>query len=332
MSKKFVIDITEGDHVVEHFLVSNKELLTTRTGNPYLSLTLQDRTGTIDGKVWDSVNEVSSAFQRDDYIKIDAMAESYRGVQQLNIKRIRPSEEGEITMEDFLPCAERPLEEMQEELLSLLDTVENPHLKNLLDAFLSDEEFMSSFSTAPAARGVHHVYLGGLLEHTISVVKLCACFADFYPGLDRDLLLTTALFHDMGKVKELTSSPSFNYTDEGRLIGHTMLGAKMVAQKVGELESFPEQLLTLIEHAIMSHHGLLEMGAVKRPKTLEALALHYADDLDAKINAFKKIMAEDRDADSRWTPYSKLLERYIFKGFPEEALSGEEPKGENPFE
>ncbi len=316
MKNTFANQINEGDHVLEHFLVTSRELLTTRTGNPYVSLTLQDKTGAIDGKIWDDVQQLYSTFQRDDFVKVDALAESYRKELQLNIKRIRRSEEEEIAVEDFLPACERPIEEMQEELRSLLESVVNSNLLNLLDAFLSDEEFMSTFSKAPAARGVHHVYLGGLLEHTLSVIGLCSHFADFYQGVDRDLLLTVAMFHDMGKVQELTIFPRFDYTDEGRLIGHTMLGVGMVKEKAGQLEEFPSELLTLIEHAIISHHGLLEMGAVKRPKTLEALILHYADDLDAKVNAFRKIIADDRHPESNWTTYNRLLERYIFKGWP----------------
>lgn len=324
MKNKFVKEITEGEHVVEHFLASSKELRTTRAGNPFISLTLQDRTGSIDGKIWDRAQTFYPAFQRDDFVKIDALAESYQDELQLNIKRIRRSEEGEVSLEDFLPSSERPLEEMQEELRTLLDSVENPHLKKLLDAFLLDEEFMSKFSKAPAARGMHHVYLGGLLEHTLSVVKLCHYFAEYYKGVDRDLALVAAMFHDAGKVQELSVFPRFDYTDEGRLIGHTLIGVRMVTEKAGQLEEFPPQLLTLIEHAIISHHGLPEMGAVKRPKTLEALILHYADDLDAKVNAFRKIISEDRDPDSNWTAYNRLLERYIFKGWPEEE-SREEP-------
>lgn len=324
MKNKFVKEIAEGEHVVEHFLVSSKELRTTRTGNPYISLTLQDRTGSIDGKIWDRAQTFYPAFQRDDFVKVDALAECYQEELQLNVKRIRRSEEGEVSLEDFLPSSERPLEEMQEELRTLLDSVENSHLKRLLDAFLSDDEFMSKFSKAPAARGMHHVYLGGLLEHTLSVVKLCNYFAEYYKGVDRDLVLVAAMFHDAGKVQELSVFPRFDYTDEGRLIGHTLIGVRMVAEKAGQLEEFPPQLLTLIEHAIISHHGLPEMGAVKRPKTLEALILHYADDLDAKVNAFRKIISEDRDPDSNWTAYNRLLERYIFKGWPEEE-SREEP-------
>lgn len=322
--KKFVKEITEGEHVVEHFLVSSKEMHTTRAGSPYISLVLQDRTGTIDAKVWNQAQQLYSSFQRDDFVKVDALAESYRNVLQLNVKRIRKSEEGEVSLEDFLPRSDRPTQEMQEELRSLLDAVENPHLKQLLEAFLSDEQFMASFSEAPAARGVHHVYVGGLLEHTISVVKLCRYFADYYEGVDRDLLLTAAMFHDVGKAQELTVFPKFDYTDEGRLIGHTILGAKMVAERAGQLEEFPHQLLTLIEHAIISHHGLLEFGAVKRPKTMEALLLHYADDLDAKFNAFKRVISEDRDPESRWTTYDRILERYLFKGWLADA-SSEEP-------
>jgi 3'-5' exoribonuclease len=323
MKEKYVEEIREGESVVEHFLVSSRELLTTRNGNPYISLTLQDKTGSIDGKIWDRAQHNYSLFQRDDFVKVDALAESYRGVLQLNIKRIRKSEAEEVSLEDFLPGSERPAKEMQEELLTLLGSVENPHLKGLLDAFLSDQEFMSAFSEAPAARGVHHVYLGGLLEHTISVLKLCSFLADFYPEVDRDLLLTAAMFHDVGKVRELSVTPSIDYTDEGRLIGHTLLGVEIVAQRAGELQDFPPQLLTLIEHAVISHHGLLEFGAVKRPKTVEALLLHYADDIDAKVNAFRRIISEDRDPDSSWTSYNRLLDRYIFKGWPE----GNSPEG-----
>ncbi len=322
MKEKFVNEIAEGEHVVDHFLVSSKELLTTRAGNPYISLTLQDKTGIIDGKIWDSVQQHSSAFRRDDFVKVDALAESYKEDLQLNIKRIRRSEEEELSPEDFLPGSQRSREEMREELCSLLDSVENPHLKKLLEAFLSDEEFMAAFCKAPAARGVHHVYLSGLLEHTLSVVKMCQYFADYYQDVDRDLLLTSAMFHDSGKVKELTVFPRFDYTDEGRLIGHTLLGVSMVAEKAGQLEEFPPRLLTLIEHAIISHHGVSEFGAVKRPKTFEALILHYADDLDAKVNAFKKIISEDGDPESQWTNYNRLLERYIFKGW----LEGDSPE------
>ncbi len=308
----FIKDLREGSRVLEHFLVRRKEVLTTSAGAPYLSLLLVDKTGAVDGKLWDDVEQYAPLLQEGDYVKVDAFVETYRGKLQLNIKRLRSSEREEVTPADFLPVSERSQEEMLKELGGWVGSIGDPHLVTLLNLFLEDEDFVERFSSCPGAMAVHHAYLGGLLEHTLSVTRLCEYLAGHYSGTNRDLLVAMAILHDMGKTRELSWEPTFGYTDEGGLVGHIVLGLAMVKEKIREIPDFPAELALLVEHMLISHQGELIYGGPKVPQTLEAAILFYADNLDAKVQQVQAALAEV-EGEFGWTPYHRRLERYLYK-------------------
>lgn len=313
MNERNISDFSEGERVVGHFLVQSKQLLTTKAGKPYLSLTLQDKTGRISGKVWDGAAELCDTFKSNDAIKIDGSVELYNRELQLTIRRLRPSEPDEIDLSDFVARSPHDIDEMFLEIRSLVESVENPHLKALLDAFLEDEEFTEAFKASSAARNIHHVCVGGLLEHTLSTARLCEYLTMHYEGIDGDLLITMAILHDIGKVKELEITPAINYTEVGNLLGHIIIGIQMVGEKMDRLPDFPPKLRTLVEHMILSHHGQSDWGSPRPPMFLEAEILHRADDMDVKVDIIKRALAEDRDPDSLWTKYHRALDRVLYK-------------------
>ncbi|MBW2638177.1 MAG: HD domain-containing protein [Deltaproteobacteria bacterium] len=309
----YIKDIKPGERVSDTFLVSEKNMAVSQKGNSYLSLRLRDKTGDVDGRVWDHVDEMNRIFQKGDVIRIHSRAVSFRNVIQLSISEIQALDETEIDPSDYSPTSKLDTKEMYEALMGLIETVENPHLKNLLTSTFGDGETAEAFQTAPAAKGFHHSYIGGLLEHTLSVTRLIDHVARHYGKADRDLLITGGILHDIGKIVEFSYRKMIDYTDEGRLIGHIVLGLEMVNKKIDEIEDFPEDLALELRHILLSHHGVLEYGSPKRPKTVEALIVNYMDDLDAKVNAFREYI-EDSDDGSNWTPYHRLLERFIYKG------------------
>lgn len=333
METVYVEDITEGGKITGFYLVRSKRLLLTQTGNSYLALNLQDKTGQIEGRVWERAEQLNGQFSQGDVVKVRATAETFRDVLQLRITQARRCGPQEVEPTAFLPASAHDPQRMLDELRGLLNTVQNPHLKQLADLFFYDEAFVDKFSRAPGAKGIHHVYLSGLLEHTLSVMKLCNLLASFYQGVDRDLLLTAAALHDIGKMEELTTFPRFDYTDEGRLIGHTVMAVEWVRERLARLPEFPPLLHSLLVHAIISHAGEPEYGAIQRPKTLEALILHHADDTDAKVNIFQQFIAQDT-SDQSWTAYHRVLERFIYKGPPPEGRADEalEESGEGAAE
>ena len=308
----FVRGLQEGDRVLEHFLVRRREVLTTSAGAPYLALLLGDKTGAVDGKVWDDAEQYTSVFQEGDYIKVDAFVELYRGKLQLNIKRLRRSEREEVSPGDFLPVSDRPREDMLRELGEWVGSVADPHLGRLLRLFFDDEEFLERFAACPGAMTVHHAYIGGLLEHTLSVTRFCQYLAEQYAGTNRDLLVSMALLHDVGKTRELSWEPAFAYTDEGGLVGHIVLGLTMVKEGMKAVPDFPADLALVVEHMLISHQGELIYGAPKVPQTLEAAVLFYADNLDAKVQQVQAALAEV-EGPSGWTAYHRRLERYLYK-------------------
>jgi 3'-5' exoribonuclease len=314
MKNVYARDIRQGDKVSEVFLVAEKNLAYSQKGAPYLSLKLQDRTGEVDGKIWDHAPEWDQAFKKGDFIQVNARAVSYRDAVQLNILGLRKLEDGDIDPVDFLAACEGDPEEMFAELLGFVERVTSPHLSALLRAFIEDEVLMHRFKRAPAAKSFHHATIGGLLEHTLSVTRLLERAADHYPGANRDLLITGGILHDIGKVHEFSYDRMVEYTDVGRLVGHIVMGVEMLDAKLAGLPDFPEQTAMALRHLILSHHGVLEFGSPKRPKTLEALIVHHMDDLDAKVNALKTFIEASPEEDSDWTPYHRLLERYIYKG------------------
>jgi len=310
----YIKDIQSGEKVLDSFLVTEKNLAFSQKGSPYLNLRLKDKTGQVDGKVWDNAQEWDKKFRKGDVIQVSARAVSFKNSLQLSILSLTALDDADIVMGDYLPTSRGNIEAMFGDLLIFIDGIETPSLKTLLKAFFEDRETAERFKRAPAAKGFHHIYLGGLLEHTHSVTRLLDQIASHYPGVNRDLLLTGGILHDIGKIREFAYDRLVEYSDEGRLIGHIIIGVEMVDQKIAAIPDFPESLAMELRHLILSHHGILEYGSPKRPKTLEALMVHYVDDLDAKVNAFQEYLNDFRSEETGWTPFHRFLERYLYRG------------------
>jgi 3'-5' exoribonuclease len=313
VKKIFVEQIRERDWVDSPFLVRDKIMAMAKNGKPYMTLKLVDRTGEVEGRVWDRVDEFSERFGKDDFLRVQGKASVYLGKMQLVVQDLARLPDGEVDLADYLPVAARSTEELVGELRTRVGSLTDPHLRRLLEAFLADPAFLQLYATAPAAKTMHHVYLGGLLEHSLAVADLADDVSRRYPGVQRDLLVAGALLHDIGKVAELCYERSFDYTDEGKLIGHIVMGVEMVEEKVRQLPDFPRSLATLVKHLLLSHHGQYEFGSPKRPKTLEAVILNFLDDLDSKINGVRTHIERDPDNGSAWTSYHRLYDRYFFK-------------------
>ena len=321
MKKKCVADIKDRDLVDAVFLVREKILAMAKNGKPYLTLKLMDKTGEVDAKVWDNADEVGTLFDKNDFLAVRAKASVYLGKMQLILSELKRVPEEEVDLADFLPETDRDINLMVEELRALVASLKNPDLCRLLNAFFNDPELLAQYRVAPAAKGMHHVYLGGLLEHSLAVARLVDAMVPLYDGLNRDLLVAGALLHDVGKVREMTYMRSFDYSDEGKLIGHITIGVEMVQERISSLPGFPFELGMLLKHMLLSHHGQYEYGSPKRPKTMEATILNYLDDLDSKINGIRTHIRKEPDNPSRWTTYHRLYDRYFFK---ENCLQGEE--------
>jgi 3'-5' exoribonuclease len=287
MGKQYINEFSEGDRIIAHFLVQSKQLLTTRAGKPYLSLILQDKTGSISAKLWDYACDYYDTFKNNDIIKVDASVEIYNKELQLGVRRLRPSEPHEFDLSDFLRQSDHDPDEMFLELRSYIESMENPHLRALLNAFFEDDDIVKRFKASPAARNIHHVCVGGLLEHTLSTVRICEYLTTHYEELDADLLISMAIIHDVGKIDELEASPSIRYTEEGNLLGHIVIGIQMIDEKIRQIQGFPPKLRTLVEHMILSHHGQSDWGSPRPPMFLEAEILHRADDLDVKVDIIR---------------------------------------------
>lgn len=316
---RFLKDIKQGDLVSSSFLVAEKNMAFSQKGSPYLNVRLKDKTGEVDGKIWENAPDLDKQFKRGDIVHVEGRAVSYKNTLQITVNNIKTIPADETEPADYLPSAQTDPDTMFHELMGFVDKMDNKHLRALLLSFFADETIANLFKRAPAAKGFHHIYLGGLLEHTLSVVRLLDMASGHYPELDKDLLITGGILHDIGKIHEFSFSHLIDYTDEGRLIGHVVMGVEMVDKKIATLENFPMQLALQLRHIILSHHGEFEFGSPKRPKTLEALVVHYIDDMDAKFNAFKTFMKDASDKDSDWTPYNRLLERYLYKRKGDEA-------------
>lgn len=317
MKKLFIENISPGDEVVDFFLVRSKKVGSTRTGKPYLDLELQDRTGIATAKVWDDAEKYDPKFKRGDVIKIKAYAESYRDQTQIKISQIRLATENEaIDLADFVPATDKDIPAMLEEVKGFIAGIENRHLAALLGSFFGDEQFVDGFKNGIGARNIHHAYRGGLLEHTLQVVKLADSCAALYPDLDRDILIAMSILHDIGKIRELASSNEFIYTTEGYLIGHIPLGLQMLDERIRGIEGFPEELALRAKHILISHHGELEFGSPVVPKTPEAIVLHYIDNLDAKTNLILRAIAKDKNETEEFTEYNRVMERNFYKGQP----------------
>ena len=309
---RYIKELREGENVVEHYICKSKQSLKSRAGKTYLSLKLQDKTGTVDAKVWDMTNDIK-AFEENEFIKIDATVVTYQNDIQLNVKRIRRSLEGEYDPADYIPCTEKNMEQMYRKLMGYIKTIESPYIKKLLEEIFYHHPIISKcFKTHSAAKSVHHSYMGGLLEHTLSVTEICDFAAPRYKFVDRDILIASAMLHDVGKVMELSQFPENDYTDEGQLLGHLIIGSELIGQTAAKIEGFPKPLENLLKHCMLSHHGEYEYGSPKLPKTIEAFILHSADNLDAKTKVIEE-MIENSSNQGSWAGYQKMLQRNIRK-------------------
>jgi len=309
----YIENLKAGERINSAFLVAEKNLAYSQKGAPYLNLRLKDKTGEIEGKVWDNAGEWDGQFRKGDIVQVSGRVLSYKNNLQLSVLELKRLADDEIDLVDYLSAAKQDKDIMFAELMTYIEKVRTPCLKELLDAFFQHEETASLFKRAPAAKGFHHVYLGGLLEHTLSVIKLLDRMMDHYENINSDLLMTGGILHDIGKIYEFDYDRLVQYSDEGRLIGHIVMGVEMVDAKIAAIDGFPKALAMELRHLILSHHGVLEYGSPKRPKTVEALIVHHIDDLDAKVNAFQTFVDDAPEDDTGWTPFHKLLERYIYK-------------------
>lgn len=303
----YLKDYREGQKLTGTYLCKSKQILKTKAGKTYYSLILQDKTGTADGKIWELNNGIAS-FEAMDYIYCEGMVTSFQGNIQMNISRLRKSEEGEYDPADYIPTTKKDVGEMFEQILSYIHSVKNPYLSQLLKKFfLEDKEFVEKFKKHSAAKSVHHGFMGGLLEHTLSVTNMCEYFSGAYPNIHRDLLITAALFHDMGKIDEIAGFPRNDYTDEGQLLGHIYIGAQKLSAAVAEISGFPKKLENELIHCILAHHGKLEFGSPKVPALLEAMALHLADNADAKLQTLTEIFGQAED-NMEWLGFNRMFE------------------------
>ena len=314
MKKTFIKDIQERDLIKSPFLIRAKIVGMAKNGRPYMTLKLMDSTGEVEGRVWERVDELSARFDKDDFVQVSGKASIYMGKMQLVIQELDRIEESEIELSDFLPVSTRPVAEMVGELTTIVEGLTDPALRDLMQAFLADEDFMTGYTRAPAAKAMHHVYLGGLLEHSLAVAALANDICQRYPDINCDLLVVGALLHDVGKVAELRYQRSFEYTDAGKLLGHIVIGVELVEEKLRSLQEFPQELAIHLKHLLLSHHGQYEYGSPKRPKTMEAVILNFLDDLDSKINGVRTHIDREPDSESSWTQYHRLYDRYFFKG------------------
>jgi 3'-5' exoribonuclease len=313
MKSPYVNEVEPNKVITTSFLVHSKEIRQKKSGELYLSLMLGDRTGELDAKMWDNVAEVLDAFDRDDFVKVKGLIQVFHNRPQLTVHKMRRMDDSEIDYADYFPSSARDSGEMWAELRGQIAQIGNPHLKGLLEAFLGDEQIAGRFRRAPAAKHIHHAYLGGLLEHVLSLCKLARMTAGHYPIVDYDLLLTGVVLHDIGKIHELNYERGFSYSNDGQLLGHISLALRMVAEKLRGLPDFPAELRSLVEHMILSHHGQLEFGSPKLPQFPEALLLHYIDDMDSKMECMRSLIATDRQIEGCFTSYSPALERTALK-------------------
>ncbi len=307
---KYIKDYNDGDRVFDIYLCKHKLSAVTKNGKQYESITLQDKSGTVDAKIWDPNNAGIADFDVLDYIEVYGDITSFQGSLQVNVKRIRKCQEGEFDPADYLPVSKYKIEDMYAELLGYVENVENKYLKQLLKSFfVEDEAFISSFKKSSAAKTVHHGFVGGLLQHTLSVAKLCDNYCSSYDLLNKDLLITAALCHDIGKIREISPFPQNDYTDEGQFLGHIVMGSEMVGEKINKIEGFPALLTGELKHCILAHHGELEFGSPKKPALMEAVALHYADNTDAKMQTFTEML--ENSTETGWMGYNRLFESNV---------------------
>lgn len=308
---RYIETLHEGDRITSVYMCKQKSSATTKTGKSYENVIIQDKTGCMDAKIWEPNSSGIDDFDALDYIEISGDVTSFNGMLQFNIRRVRRCGEGEYDPKDFLPSSKRDVEEMYAELLGYVKKINNPYIAKLVRSFfVEDEEFVKAFKFHSAAKSVHHGFIGGLLEHTLGVTKLCDFYADTYPVINRDLILAAAMFHDMGKLREISTFPENDYTDDGNLLGHIVMGVEMIGERIRTIDGFPPKIASELKHCILAHHGEYEYGSPKKPALVEALALNFADNLDAKMETLTEIFAAN-EGKSEWLGFNRLLDSNI---------------------
>ena len=306
---RYIEQLQDDENVSEVYLCKNKIVGKTKSGKSYYSLLLQDKTGSIDAKIWELNNGIGH-FDSMNYVRVDGQITTFNNALQLNVKKIRIADEGEYAQDDYMPCTKKDVDEMFADLLKLVDSLEHSYYKTLLKSFfVDDKETAAEFKRHSAAKTIHHGYIGGLLEHSLAVARMCDYYTTYYKRLNRDLLITAALLHDIGKIYELSGFPENDYTDAGQLLGHIVMGTMMIRDRIKDIPDFPAKAANELEHCILAHHGELEYGSPKKPALLEALALSFADNTDAKIQTFMEAL--DAKDESGWLGYNKMLESNI---------------------
>src|SRR5437764_15153476 len=325
MSRRFVQQMTDGDTIEEVYLITDKQLRANRNGNLYLEIELRDRTGSISARLWNAGENLCRMFEVGDFLLVRGKVQLFQGALQVILNHIERAEAEKIDLADYLPHTEQDVSKLLDRLRGTLLRLASPHLRALAECFFIDDDFMRGFCRVPAGVRNHHAYIGGLLEHVVTLLDAADRLLPLYPELDRDLLLMGIFLHDIGKVRELSYQKVFAYSDEGQLIGHLVIGVEMLNEKVSRVpdltgEPFPAELLLRLKHMILSHHGTYEFGSPRLPMTPEAIALHYLDNFDAKVHSFTRDIRDDRNQESAWTPYNQSLQRRLFKG----SVSGSE--------
>lgn len=313
MKKQFISDLKPGDVVDDVFVLSEKNIAQKKDGNNYLNVTLADKTGNIKGVIWDNVDQIIADISSGDFVHAYGNVNEYKGMPQLVIRKMAPCPADVVDPAEFLPATGRNIDGMFERLLKLSATLENTYLKALLNAFWNDPEFVRQFKTAPAAKKMHHAYIGGLLEHTLSMASLADKVAAHYSGVNRDLLIAGAILHDIGKTKELEYQNKIDYSDQGRLLSHIIIGIEMVEEKLARIEDFPRDQKLVLKHMIISHHGSREFGSPEPPKTIEAVLLNYIDEMDSKVTGIRDFIASE-DPNEDFTSFHRVLERHFYVG------------------
>ena len=309
---RYLNELREGENVIEFYFCKLKQSMKSKAGKNYLSVVLQDKTGTVNAKVWD-VSSRTQNFETGDYIKIDGLVQLYNGETQIILHRVRRAVEGEYDEADYIPSSKNDIDQMWEKFIAFTDTFENEYIKKLVKAiFIDNEEINKEFKKHTAAKSMHHNYLGGLLEHSLSVTQMCELMAQHYKAVNRDILVACGMMHDIAKIMELSDFPNIDYTDSGELLGHLVMGSEIIGREADKIEGFPVQLKHMIQHCILSHHGLLEYGSPKTPRTLEALLLHYADNMDAYVKMFEDAVEAD-NTQGAWVGYHRVMERNLRK-------------------
>ncbi len=322
----------ENKIVTSTFVVVAKQIKPKKTGEPYLALTLGDRSGQVEAKMWDNVEEVLEAFEQDDFLKVKGLINKYKQRFQFTIHKLRKLGDSEIEFADYLPKTTKDIDELWRTLSDFVSGFQNQYLKTLVQAFMADPVIAAAYRNAPAAKTLHHAFIGGLLDHVVSLFRSCDLISRNYPQINRDLLFTGAFLHDIGKIHELTYNRSFSYTTKGQLLGHMIIELEMLQAKLVQVPGFPEELKTLVEHLIISHHGQYDFGSPKLPMFPEALMLHYLDDLDSKMEAMRAHFERESTLDGPWTSYNASLGRPLLNTekflAPKKAATTEEPASE----